>query len=316
MARFAGLQFLPFVPLLFAVPWSYSRGTLPTPRTSVAVLALALLACSSEAPPVTNSGGAPVSTPTSPNTSACPGDQAANTQCVTLVHGQIVDGANQPVTAPVSVCGGALLCTGTAASEGLFQVTVNRYVDLSAFVLHVYGHPHHGDLITRLSPTATSDVSLNGLPRVPRYESKGDILAPTNAVLTVARSGPVELTLAAGSTTAVEPAHENTRELLVGAVPDATRWDPNIVALYAIGPFDARFTPAASVAITLPASPVIPDGTILDLVALGDDLLDGRTAGTLLKVGSATVTKGVARSDAGSGLGRLTWVGVRIPKGG
>jgi hypothetical protein len=290
--------------------------TLPTPRTSVVVLALALLACSSEAPPVTNSGGAPVSTPTSPNSTGCAGTGAAGTQCVTTVHGQLVDSADQPVSAPVSVCGGALLCTGSAASEGLFQVTVNRYVDLSSFVLHVYGHPHHGDLIARLSPSTTSDVTLNALPRVPRFETKGDVLAPVNAALTVARSGAVELTLAAGSTTVVEPAHQNTRELLAGAVPDAAKWDADIVALYAVGPFDARFSPLAGVAITLPVGAAIADGTTLDLVVLGDDILDGRTAGTLLKVGSATVTKGVARSVTGSGIERLTWVGVRIPKGG
>jgi hypothetical protein len=232
------------------------------------------------------------------------------------VHGQIVDSADAPVTAPVAVCGGAVLCVGSAVNEGIFNVTVNRYVDLSTFVLHVYGHPYHGDLITRLSRATTSDITLNTLPRVPRMENKGDVLPPSTATSLVARSGPVELTLAAGTATTVEPAHESTRELLSGTVPDAATWDAGIVALYAVGPFDARFVPSAAVAITLPAAAAIADGTTLDLVVLSDDLADGVTAGTLVKVGSATVSKGVARSVAGGGVDRLTWVGVRLPKGG
>ena len=240
----------------------------------------------------------------------------AGTSCVTIVHGQLTDSADAPVSAPVSVCGGALLCTGSAASEGLFNVTVNRYVDLSTFVLHVYGHPYHGDMITRLARATTSNITLNSLPRVPRMENKGDVLPPSVVSSTVVRSGPVELTLAAGTRTVVEPAHENTRELLSGAVPDAATWDADVVALYAVGPFNAQFTPAAAIAITLPAAAALADGTALDLVVLEDDLTAGVTAGTLVKVGSATVTKGVARSVAGGGLARLTWVGVRTPKGG
>jgi hypothetical protein len=125
----------------------------------------------------------------------------------------------------------------------------------------------------------------------------------------------VELTLAAGTTTTVAPAHENTRELLAGVVSDAANWDPSVLTLYAVGPFSAQFAPNVAVAITLPAAKVVPDGTILDLVVLDDDIVGGH-AGTLLKVGSATVTGGVARSAAGVGISHLTWVGVRTPTGG
>jgi hypothetical protein len=307
--------------LFFAVPWSYSRETLPRSHPTFVVLTLALLACSSEAPPASSGGGSVQVSPPSGNAASggCSDSAAshpAGTSCVTVVHGQLIDSADAPVTAPVSVCGGAVLCTGSAANEGLFNVTVNRYVDLSTFVLHVYGHPYHGDMITRLARATTSDIALNSLPRVPRMENKGDVLPPTAVSSTVVRSGPIELTLAAGATTVVEPAHENTRELLSGAVPDAAKWDAGVVALYAVGPFDAQFSPAAAVAITLPATATIADGTTLDLVVLEDDITAGVTAGTLVKVGSATVTKGIARSVVGGGLTRLTWVGVRTPKGG
>lgn len=307
-------------PLFSIVQWRYARETLFRSRTTFVVLALGLLACSSEAPPVTSGGGAPVySPPSGSGSGGCTSSSAPHpvgTTCVTTVHGQLIDSANAPVTAPVSVCGGSVLCVGSAADEGLFHVTVNKFVDLSTFVLHVYGHPHHGDMITRLERATTSEITLNALPRVPRIDFKGDVVPPTAASSSVVRSGPVELTLAAGTTTEVASAHENTRELLAGAVPDAVKWDDGIVALFAVGPFGARFSKVAAVALTLPDAAGVADGTTLDLVILQDDLTDGHTAGTLMKVGSATVTKGVARSVAGAGIDRLTWVGVRVPKGG
>jgi hypothetical protein len=234
---------------------------------------------------------------------------------VKVVRGQLVDSANQGVSAPIAVCGGGVTCLGSVAAEGLFDVPLNRVVDLSTFVLHVYGHPLHGDLIVRLPRATTTDVTISPIPFVPRFETKGAILPPSTATSLVVRSGPIELTLAPGTVTEVAPAHENTRELLTGPVVDATTWDPNVIALAAVGPFSAHFTPSAAVAITLPASAGLADGTTLDVVVLDDDILGGH-AGTLRKVGSAMVTGGVARSLAGVGIDHLTWVGVRTPAGG
>jgi hypothetical protein len=234
---------------------------------------------------------------------------------VGVVHGRLLDGADMPVTAPIAVCGGGVLCVGNAVEEGIFSVPVNRVVDLSTFVLHVYGHPYHGDMIAPLPAATMSNVTLEALPRVPRLEFKGIPIPLSTASALVIRSGPVELTLAPGTTTEVAPAHEKTRELLAGAVPDPTRWDPDVVALYAVGPFSARFSAKAAVAIALPANAGVAEGKTLELVVLEDNLTEGH-GGTLVPIGLATVKDGVARGAAGVGIDHLTWIGVRHPKGG
>ena len=232
-----------------------------------------------------------------------------------VVHGQLIDSADTPVSSVITMCGGGVVCMGSLADEGVFRVPVNRFVDLSTFVFWVHGHPYHGDMIVPMQRAAKpGDITLTMLPRVPRIEHKGDVLPASTASGGVFTSGPVELTLAAGTATLVAPAHENARELLAGAVPDLERWDADVVAMYALGPPGARFVPKADVAIPVPDTAGIPEGATLDLVIIDDDLLGGHP-GTLIKVGSATVTKGVARSLTGAGIDRLTWVGVRRPKG-
>ena len=289
--------------------------------SSLLAVALALGGCSSDSGPPAASAGSSVPTPrpepkpADADCSTSPAPRPPGSTCVGIVHGQLLDGGDAPVSAPIAVCGGGVICVGAAVDEGVFSVPVNRFVDLSTFVLHVYGHPHHGDMIARLPAATTSNVTLNGLPRVPRYEFKGAELPAMTAAGSVVSSGPVELTLAPGTMTGVAPAHENTRELLAGAVPEPTRWDPDVIALYAVGPFSARFSSKAAVAITLPATPAIAEGTTLELVVLEDSLTEGK-GGMLSPIGAATVKDGVARSVAGVGVSHLTWVGVRRPAGG
>lgn len=297
----------------------YDSKVLFPSRNIVAVCALGLLACSSDAPPPAVTGNAPVTNPVAdPNSEPCARSAASrppNSSCVAVVHGQLIDSEDAPVTSPVTVCGGGILCVGSAADEGVFKVPVNRFVDLSTFVFWVHAFPNHADMIVPLERATSSDVSLTKLPRVPRFQNVGDVLPQSSDAGGIFRAGPVELALAAGTRTNVAPAHENARELRSGAVPDLAKWDPGFLAMFALGPPGARFTANASVALTLPDTLTVADGTILDLVILDDDLLGGH-AGTFIPVGSVTVTKGVARSVGAAGIDRLTWVGVRVPKGG
>ena len=278
--------------------------------------ALGLVACSSDAPPPAVVNTAPVVGPAAdPGGEACAASTAPRppgSSCVGVVRGQLLDSEDAPITAPLSVCGGKVLCMGSAANEGLFNVNVHRYVDLSTFVLHVYGFPNHAEMILPLQRASTSDITLTGVPRVPRYQSIGDALPASGAAGGVFRSGPVELTVTDGTTTEVNPAFGTLRTLFVGAVPDLTKWGAGLVALYALGPPSTRFSPNVGVALTLPDVNAVPDGTVLDVVVLDDDIAGGH-AGNLATVGSATVTKGVARSTVG--IDRLTWVGVRVPAG-
>lgn len=287
----------------------------PSPNI-LAFCALGLLACSSDAPAPAVAGNAPIVNPVAdPNSAPCASSASSrppNSSCVAVVHGQLLDSENAPVTSPVSVCGGGILCVGSAASEGIFKVPVNRFVDLSTFVFWVHAFPNHADMIVPLERATSSDVTLNKLPRVPRFENVGDVLPPTTVNGGVFRAGPVEIMLPPEAQTVVAPALEKARELRSGTVPDLAMWDANLVAMYALGPPGARFPTKADVALTLPDTVTVPDGTKLELVVLDDDLLGGH-AGRLISVGSVTVTKGVAR-NVGAGIDRLTWVGVRVPK--
>ena len=95
------------------------------------------------------------------------------------------------------------------------------------------------------------------------------------------------------------------------SAPDPAAFvDSRLLSLHALAPFGATLAPRAGVAIALPSSPVVADGTVVDLVALDDDLRSAQV-GTLRVIGSATVMNQVARSDDGQGIERLTWVGVR-----
>ena len=303
-----------FTPAGRCYPWR----VLSSSHNILAVCALGLFACSSDAPPAAVTGSAPIVNPVAdPNSAPCASSASSrppNSSCVAVVHGQLLDSENAPVTSPVSVCGGGILCVGSAASEGIFKVPVNRFVDLSTFVFWVHAFPNHADMIVPLERATSNDVTLTKLPRVPRFENVGDVLPPSSDAGGVFRAGPVELTLAAGTQTNVAPALQNARELRSGTVPDLAMWDPQVLAMFALGPPGARFNGTASVALTLPDTLNIADGTTLDLVVLDDDLIGGHP-GRLIKVGFVTVTKGVARS-VGAGLDRLTWVGVRVPKGG
>ncbi len=296
----------------------YRSEVLPHPHNIVAVCALGLFACSSDAPPPAITGSAPVTNPVAdPNSAPCASSTTSrppNSSCVAVVHGQLLDIENAPVTSPVTVCGGGILCVGSAADEGVFKVPVNRFVDLSTFVFWVHAFPNHADMIVPLERATSSDVTLTMLPRVPRFQNIGDVLPQSSDAGGVFRAGPVELSFAAGTQINVAPALEHARQLRSGTVPDLAMWDPGLLAMFALGPPGTRLTGTAAVALTLPDTLTIADGTTLDLVIVDDDLLGGHP-GTLITVGSVTVTKGVARS-VGAGIDRLTWVGVRVPKGG
>jgi hypothetical protein len=234
---------------------------------------------------------------------------------VKTVEGRLVeDPSGAPLSLLTTVCGAGLCLLGTSDANG-FKVPVNRFVDLDSFVVHVDGRPNHANVYVRLARQSADVVVLTEATRIPRLDQVGGSLPSTAPLAGEAVSaGAVALTLA--PSTEVQLAFADAaleaegRKLRSGRVSGESALDPNLVVLYALAPFGAALKPAAQVAITLPSSANMADGTAVEIVAL-DDTLDSKDIGKLRVVAQATVTGGVAKTDAGSGLDRLTWVGVR-----
>lgn len=241
----------------------------------------------------------------------------AGSACVRTVSGRLVEDGpgDAPLSLLTTVCG-AGLCVLAKGDAGGFEVALNRFVDLDAsFVVHVDGRPSHANVFVRLSRASAEAVVLENAIRVPKLDSVGPALPVTpSTVGSVVAAGDVSLTLSPGAAVALDFADAalgaDGSKLRSGRVSSAAAADPAVVTLHALAPFGAVVTPAAAVAIALPAGSGLTDGTPVDLVAL-DDTLDGPNIGKLVVVAAATVTGGVARSDPGAGLSRLTWVGVR-----
>ena len=237
--------------------------------------------------------------------------------CVRTVSGRLVedDASSAPLTLLTTVCGAGLCVLAKGDASG-FQVALNRFVDLDAsFVVHVDGRPSHANVFLRLARTSAEAVVLENAIRVPKLGTVGPALPDSPVKLTTrVTSGDVTVTLTEGTTIALDFADAALeaagRNLRAGRVSSAAFADPDIVALYALAPFAAVLAPPAAIAIGAPAEAGLADGTVVDLVAL-DDTLDGPDIGKLVVVGTATVSGGVATSDPGTGLSRLTWVGLR-----
>lgn len=273
-------------------------------RTTLVLVACAVSCAADERPPGAGAGFSPT---TPGNTSAeCEDVPGAGESCVRAVKGAILDGNDRGVTLPVNLCN-AQLCFSTRSDEGLFTVDVKSSLDLSTFLIHAYGYPYYGDTMIHLKRSPESVVTLAAPVYVARLDSTGPMLpSSVTAPLSVA-AGPVSLTLAAGSSVAFYPAHD-ARELRVGRVPPKA-YDPSLVAVYALGPFGAKLSSPAEVAIDVSAQG-LADGRQLVVVELEDDLAKP-SVGRMHDVGMATVTAGVARSAPGTGIRQLTWVGLR-----
>ena len=243
--------------------------------------------------------------------------RAPGSSCVRTIAGRIVqdDPAGSPLALLTTVCGAGLCVLGRGDANG-FEVALNRFVDLDAsFVVHVDGRPNHANVFVRLARSPSEAIVLASPIRVPRLDQVGPAFpeAPT-AASTVLAAGDVTLTLAPSTSVELDFAdaalEAEGRKLRSGLASAELAGDPSIVALHALAPFGASLTPPAGVSIVLPPAAALADGTAVDIVAL-DDTLDGPDIGRLRVVAAATVTGGVAKSDPGTGISRLTWVGIR-----
>jgi hypothetical protein len=267
---------------------------------------VAMLACSADARPPGMGGGGTPNVPGGGNADACGATTSANEICITSVKGQVLDGDGHGTTLPINLCN-ANVCFSTRSDDGIFNVQPNSPLDLSTFLIHAYGYPDYSDTFVRLTRATSSVVTLDTPVYVARLGFTGAVVPSSTTAATPLTAGPVTITLPPDATTTFYPAHD-ARAFRAGAVPQPTRFDPSMVALFALGPFGARISSPAEIAIALPSP--MPDGTELAIVVLEDDVLKN-TAGTFSVAGKATVTGGVARSASGVGIHALTWVGLR-----
>jgi len=251
--------------------------------------------------------------PYTPPTGAgqCAETATATEMCIASVRGTVLDANGSGVSLPVNLCTSGI-CFSTPSDEGLFAFQVDKVLDLSQFMIHAYGHPNYSDTFVRLARPTTEDVTVMDPVLVALLEHRGPLVPEVATSRTVLRAGPVEISLPPGASVAFYPAHVGEGRLLrAGAVPDPKRLEPNILALFGLGPFGARLSAAADVALTLPPG-TAKDGEHVEFVVLEDDLLNPNVA-KLVLAGSGTVQGDVARTAVGGGISRFTWVGVRKP---
>jgi hypothetical protein len=287
---------------------------------SVVTLAavVATVACSSGSDGSAN-GGPDAAAPDAARPAAAPCSEPVDQRpvgsaCIKTVTGRLVEEPTaQPIALLTTVCGAGLCLLAKGDPSG-FVASVNRFVDLDAFVVHVDGRPTHANVFVRLARASSDAVVLADPIRVPRLDQVGPALPEKPASSTVVQAGDVALTLAAGTVVELDFADASLeaegRLMRSGRVSREAAPDPELVVVHALAPFGAALKPAAAVAITLPASAGLADGMTVDLVALQDSVLSP-DIGKLRVVGTATVSGGVARSDAATGIERLTWIGVR-----
>lgn len=241
----------------------------------------------------------------------CTEPATATQACIASVRGTVLDASGAGITLPINLCTSGI-CFSAPSDEGLFAFQVDKVLDLSQFMIHAYGHPEFSDTFIRLARPATENVTLMDPVLVTRLEHRGPLVPEVATSRTVLRAGPVEISLPPGANVGFYPAHvDEGRALRAGVVPDPKRLEPNILALFGLGPFGARLSATADVALTLPPG-TAKDGEHVEFVVLEDDLTNPNVA-KLVLVGSGTVQGDVARTAVGGGISRLTWVGVRKP---
>lgn len=287
---------------------------MPARLRSLVLLVPLAAACGGDArPTATDAVGAPTASAPGKrgNESGCADDDQApaGAVCVQSVRGTVLDTRGDSVSAVVSLCGLGL-CFGGTIEDGLFTIPVGRHVDLASFSVHVAGRPRHGDVFFPVDAAPAAVVDLDEPVRVAVLEHEGPALPELASDAAALTAGPVTVTLAPGTRAYVPPADQTPEGLHFrsGSVPERERWGEGLVALHTLAPFGTHLSARATVEISLASA--VPDGTSLELVVLDEDL-SGPRPGKIVGVGSATVTGGVARSDAGAGLDRLTWVGLR-----
>ena len=310
-SRRVRLSFLPFLALV-GCSSEPAPGSATTADTGVAV---ADTGSKGDTSGVVDSAKEPCSEPIE--------DRAPGSQCVKTVSGKVLDLTGAPVGGKlVSVCG-SVCYFGETKADGTFNAKIGNYIKVSNFAASVHGRPEHASLYEKLPASMSEDIVLANTMIVPSVPAMGTKI-PMDAKRLVAAAttvthGDISLNFAAGTTVdldledveLIDKGGDNLRAVKLEAkdYPSFAKGS-TVKLLYATTPFDARFD--KKVGVTINATGGLAEGTVVEIVALGNEFLkEPFTAGTLQVVATGKVTGGKIVSDVGQGLSYLTWLGVR-----
>lgn len=318
----------------------------------VGVFVLALVGCGADSEPEGTaaggsggSGGASAGTGGSAGTGAAAGvggcelsgDEPAEARCVKSVRGQVIDeaGALMPNQA-VSFCGPACFYGETdAAGQFVIDVSVPLVVADYSATAHVrptgasfyYPVTVIDESADPLELDAGSLRTFRFSDEMPALVVKNDLDGATPPAQQVSAQG-VELTVEAGVQIEIEIDEvvegENGRKFYVKAFDGAQISElapgAGLLALYAIGPFEARFSEPGppkvprEARLSFPNPTGLPPGTAVEVLALGSYLFpEWVHPGRFEVVAEAAVSSDGQRIElpSGTGLPYLTWFGLR-----
>ncbi|MDP3273724.1 MAG: hypothetical protein Q8Q09_00920 [Deltaproteobacteria bacterium] len=299
-------------------------------RSLVSLLAMTLMACSSQSP---SDGGVDAQRPQDASApeagipamcSPPMGTPPASAVCVRGVTGLAQSNDGSPLAnTVVTFCGTACFATNTDA-QGRFELPVGEVLVLSQYALQVHGRPQHASAYWLLpAPDANGIVRMPTPLQLPRYMVSGEEL-PMSMRIETARTitvGEVTLQFSAGSR--VEFDLEDFELMALGrtvrmaevpldrAPPFAA--EASVVGpVWAMGPF--ALVSDRPITVTVPNRTALAAGSPVELVSMGHDVLSSPpTAGHFVLAGRGIVSSDGRTITTVSGAGPLvlTWLAVR-----
>jgi hypothetical protein len=237
--------------------------------------------------------------------------------CIRGLDAHVVDLDAKPVQGMfVSMCGGVCV-PGTTGADGSVHVKGGYYFTAPGFVV-AEGKSRYATYVVPI--TGSGDITISTPVMVPRFPDGGDAFPPAGTAKAVS-SGDVTLQVAATTVVTIDPilwetADDKAFRSVTVALDHAPAFlDPSlgVELLYAVGPFETELAPPVGVA--LPNAKAWPAGTAVDILTHGYLTTEPGYA-TLAKVATAHVSADGTKisTDAGQGIDRLTWIGVRRAK--
>lgn len=253
--------------------------------------------------------------------------------CIESANGRVLDENRSPLSSLLtSVCGAPACYSGTSDATGAFVVPIDVHIGLDMYAAAAHARPERAGFYWALPLDATGPTIDIGDLVVPLMPASGpDLVVKTDRVGAPAQtvtSGDITLDVAAGvlveldvEEVAALPLGKEFRTLSIAEADRALYADPalGLVALYALAPFDASFVlevdkSNATAQLSFVNAAGLPAGSAVDVLALGSYLdVTWVHPARFEPVATAHVSSDGTRIelDAGQGLRRLTWVGLR-----
>jgi hypothetical protein len=291
-----------------------------------ALVAIALLGCSSPPPASTEDGGkkdASIvdSSYTAPDTYVAPCSEPPpdGGTCILQASGSVTDLADAGLAdLVVTVCGA--ICWGTRTDNGGgFVIPIGQILPTEDYAMHADGRPDHAVDYFRFTHAEPENVSIT--MHLPALPPSSVLLPPDGASGSSITQGDLTLVIASGTTFDLDIEDFGTgdvgRTFRVASVAlaDAPAYATaaNVDAIYAIAPSSAKSS--NKMGVTLLNSAGLAANAAVELLVLGDDYFTTPpNVGILSVVAAAHVSADALtiQTDVGEGISELTWLAVRL----